>query len=157
VAYPLKIAKNPFMSGMPYVVLTVNLNQGGHIKLIRYEYPHTPRRSAINRLFEIGVPSLGRFGGLFVDFFRPHPWLHQPAVDLSVDGENFSITGTRRTEAPEGWRPLRRDLPEGDYRLNLRLNVPIEENQIHAQVENGVLDLILLKAGEVKPRKIKVS
>ncbi len=85
------------------------------------------------------------------------PGVARDGVDISVDGENLSITGTRTTAPPEAWRPLRRELPEGDYRLNLRLNVPIKEGKIHAQVENGVLDLILPKADEVKPRKIKVT
>ena len=74
-----------------------------------------------------------------------------------MDGESLSITGTRTHEAPEGWRPLRRELQEGDYRLNLRLNVAIKEAKIRAHVENGVLDLMLPKADEVKPRKIQVT
>ena len=58
---------------------------------------------------------------------------------------------------PEGWRPLRRELTTGDFRLSLRLNVPVNEAKIKASVENGVLDLSLPKADEVKPRKIKIS
>ena len=84
------------------------------------------------------------------------PGVKRDGVDISVDGENLSITGTRTIATPEGWRPLRRELPEGDFRLNLRLNVLIQEDKIHAGVENGVLDLILPKADVVKPRKIKI-
>ena len=85
------------------------------------------------------------------------PGVTREGVEISVDGESLSITGTRTHEAPEGWRQLRRELPEGDYRLNLRLNVAIKETKIRAHVENGVLDLMLPKADEVKPRKIHVD
>ncbi|HBM85667.1 MAG TPA: Hsp20/alpha crystallin family protein [Opitutae bacterium] len=85
------------------------------------------------------------------------PGVTRDGVTISVDGESLSITGTRTHEAPKGWRPLRRELQEGDYRLNLRLNVAIKEAEIRAHVEDGVLDLMLPKADEVKPRKIRVS
>lgn len=84
------------------------------------------------------------------------PGVKRDGVDISVDGENLSIIGKRTLATPKGWRPLRREFPEGDFRLNLRLNVLIQEDKIHAGVENGVLDLILPKADAVKPRKIKI-
>lgn len=85
------------------------------------------------------------------------PGVTRDGVEISVDGESLSITGTRTHEAPQGWRPLRRELPEGDYRLNLRLNVAIKEPKIRAHVENGLLDLMLPKADEIKPRKIHID
>lgn len=85
------------------------------------------------------------------------PGVPKGGVDISVDGDTLNIIGSRTKSQPEGWRPLRRELPEGDYRLNLRLNVAINEAKIKATVEDGVLDLTLPKADEVKPRKIKVN
>lgn len=85
------------------------------------------------------------------------PGVKRDHVDISIEEETLNITGTRLAARPEGWQPLRRELPDGDYRLNLRLNVPVNEAGIKAQVENGVLDLTLPKADEIKPRKIKVS
>ncbi|MFU8848779.1 MAG: Hsp20/alpha crystallin family protein [Opitutales bacterium] len=85
------------------------------------------------------------------------PGVKRDGVEISIEDETLSIVGTRLATMPEGWRPLRRELPEGDYRLNLRLNVPVNEGKIKARVEDGLLDLTLPKADEVKPRKIKVS
>lgn len=85
------------------------------------------------------------------------PGVGRDGVDISIEDETLRITGTRTVLAPGDWRPLRRELPEGDYRLELRLNVPVNETKIKAKVEDGVLDLTLPKAEEVKPRKIKVS
>ncbi len=85
------------------------------------------------------------------------PGVSRKGVDVSIEGEMLSITGTRTLTAPEGWRPLRRELPEGDYKLNFRLNMPVNEAKICARVEAGILDLTLPKADEVKPRKIKIQ
>lgn len=85
------------------------------------------------------------------------PGVKRDNVDISIEDETLSIVGTRLTAAPESWQPLRRESPVGDYRLNLRLNVPVNEDKVKARVEDGVLDLTLPKADEVKPRKIQVS
>lgn len=84
------------------------------------------------------------------------PGVNRDAVDISVDGESLNISGSLVQKIPENWRPLRRELPQGDYRLSLRLNVPVNEEKIQAHVENGVLELTLPKADAVKPRKIKI-
>ena len=85
------------------------------------------------------------------------PGVERDGVDVSINGDNLSIVATRSEQQENSWRQLRRELPRGDFRLNLRLNVPIKENEIKAQVENGILNLQLPKADELKPRKIKVS
>ncbi len=85
------------------------------------------------------------------------PGVSKEGVDLSLEEDVLTVTGSRTNKVPEGWRALRRELPGGDYRLSLRLNVPVNEAKIKARVENGVLDLNLPKAEEVRPRKIKIS
>jgi HSP20 family protein len=85
------------------------------------------------------------------------PGVKREGVDISIEDEVLNIVATRAQAVPEGWRPLNRELPRGDYRLDLRLNVPINESAIKARVEHGVLELTLPKADEVKPRKIEVS
>jgi HSP20 family protein len=85
------------------------------------------------------------------------PGVNREGVDISLEDDTLTITGTRVSNVPEAWRPLRREIRQGDYRLSLRLNVPVNEANIKAQVENGVLDLSLPKADEVKPRKIQIS
>ena len=85
------------------------------------------------------------------------PGVSRDGVEISVEDEVLSITGTRTKSVSESWRPLRRELPNGDFRLDLRLNVAVNEEKINAKVADGLLDLTLPKADEVKPRKIKVS
>ncbi|HAV12065.1 MAG TPA: Hsp20/alpha crystallin family protein [Opitutae bacterium] len=85
------------------------------------------------------------------------PGVNREGVDLSIEDETLTIVGTRSSQLPDGWRPLRRELPTGDYRLSLRLNVAIDEAKVSAKVADGILELTLPKADEVKPRKIQVS
>lgn len=84
------------------------------------------------------------------------PGVNRSGVDLSIEQDVLTIIGKRAVGLPEGWRPLRCELPDGDFRLSLQLNVDINEAQISARVEDGILELSLPKADEVKPRKIEV-
>lgn len=85
------------------------------------------------------------------------PGVKRDGLDISYEEDTLRITGTRTQRAPEGWRPLHRELPQGDYRLHLRLNVDVDAERIAARIEDGILDLSLPKAEAVKPRKIRVK
>lgn len=84
------------------------------------------------------------------------PGVDKAGVEVSLDDGTLSVTARRATAAPENWRPLRQEIPAEDYRLTLRVNVPVDEAHIEATVADGVLRLRLPKAEQAKPRKIDV-
>lgn len=86
------------------------------------------------------------------------PGVSKSGVELSLDDGTLTILA-HRTGNPvsEGWRTLRREISQEDYRLVLEINVPVSVDAISAKVENGILRLTLPKAEEVKPRQIKVQ
>lgn len=85
------------------------------------------------------------------------PGVIRQDVDISLEDDTLTVVGNHRQSVPENWRPLRREFSADDYRLSLRLNVPVNEAEIKAQVRDGILLLSLPKADEVKARKIKVT
>ena len=85
------------------------------------------------------------------------PGVGRDEVEVSVDGSELTIVTTRLSDPTAEWRPLRQELPKGDFRLNLRLNVLINADKIKAKVEDGILNLTLPKADDYKVRKIKIN
>ena len=85
------------------------------------------------------------------------PGVKRAGVDISYEDDTLRISGSRDGLAPKGWRPLHRELPQGDFRLNLRLNIDVNADKITARLEDGILDVSLPKAEAVKPRKISVT
>ena len=85
------------------------------------------------------------------------PGVSREGVDISLEDDTLTVTGNHQHSVPETWRPLRRELSSANYRLSLRLNVPVNEAEIKAQVQDGILLLNLPKADEVRARKIQVS
>ena len=85
------------------------------------------------------------------------PGVNRDGVDISITGENLEIIARRAKTDKTGLRVLRQELSENDFRLDLRLNVSIDEKQVAASVEDGILSLTLPKSAEAKTRKIKIS
>jgi HSP20 family protein len=85
------------------------------------------------------------------------PGVSREGVSLSLENDTLTLTATRTTGDPENSRLVRREIPTGDYRLVLALNVRIAADKIKAEVRDGILTLTLPKAEEVKARRIEVN
>ena len=59
------------------------------MKLIRYAYPQSQASNAINRLFDIGAPAIGRIGSIMDDFLAAEAEFNQPALDLYEDEQHY--------------------------------------------------------------------
>jgi HSP20 family protein len=81
--------------------------------------------------------------------------------DISVTLENgvLTVSGEMKSEQTEkeGERIVRQERRYGKYVRSLRLGTQINEKAIKAHYKDGVLELTLPKAEEVKPKKISVD
>ncbi len=131
-------------------------------------------RDAMDRLFEDSVirPS-GRSGlaagqiAVPVDLWETNdayhlradlPGLRPEDIDINATQDMVQITG--ETKAPsdvasDGW--LRQERHAGRFQRAFTLPLQIDPNGVRATFEHGVLDLVLPKADQVKPRSIKIT
>ena len=75
-------------------------------------------------------------------------------IDLTLTARNLIIRGERTS--PEG-RYFRQERMAGTFQRVLSLNVPVDRDKVTARSENGIVRVILPKAGEAKPRKISIT
>lgn len=85
------------------------------------------------------------------------PGVNREGVNISFDDGLLTIEAVKMRQATEEWTVLSREIPEGDFRLSVRLNKLIDVDKITAEVAAGVLTLSLPKAETAKPRKIAVN
>src|SRR5882724_9542388 len=84
------------------------------------------------------------------------PGVDKSGLEVTVEGNELTIIGRRKTETPEG-ELCYCESALADYRRSFELGPDIDTSQIIAQMDQGVLKLHLPKSEKAKPRKIQIS
>jgi HSP20 family protein len=84
------------------------------------------------------------------------PGVDKSGLEVSVEGNELTIIGRRKTERPEG-DVYYSEWPEADYRRVFELGHDVDTAKINAQLDRGVLKLRLPKSETAKPRKIQIA
>lgn len=87
------------------------------------------------------------------------PGISKDNIEVTLSNGVLTISGETRQEDVErsGDRVLRQERRYGKCARSVRLGTRIDEKNIKANYRDGVLELILPKAEEVKPKKIPLS
>ena len=86
------------------------------------------------------------------------PGLAAEDIEISATADTFAITGEMKPTTDvtnEGW--LRQERRYGKFARTFTLPMQIDPNKVEAKFLNGVLELALPKAENVKPRSIKIN
>lgn len=84
------------------------------------------------------------------------PGVNKDGLELLLENNELTIIGRRQLEHRNA-QALYRESTAKDYRRVFALDPAIDTQRISAQIDQGVLKLILPKAERVKPRRIKVG
>jgi HSP20 family molecular chaperone IbpA len=85
------------------------------------------------------------------------PGVEKGAVDISVENDVLKVEAKIDPAKYEGMDPLYTEYNIGHFARSFTLSNKIDQQQIGAQLENGVLTLTLKKAKEATPRRIAIS
>jgi len=85
------------------------------------------------------------------------PGVDREDVDVNVENGVLRVDGRLDFSKYEGMQPVYTEYNIGHYRRSFSLSSKIEQDRISAQMQDGVLTLLLPKAEEAKPRRISVG
>ncbi len=85
------------------------------------------------------------------------PGVNNEAVDISVENQVLKIEAKIDPSKYDGMEPLYTEYNVGHFARSFTLSNKIDQEQISAKLEDGVLTLTLKKAKEAVPRKISVG
>jgi len=86
------------------------------------------------------------------------PGIDKEEIDVSVVGETLTIKGERKAETEvkeESYHCCERSY--GSFVRSITLPSAVDTKKIEASLENGILEVTLPKAAEVKPKKVEIS
>ncbi|HEY2103651.1 MAG TPA: Hsp20/alpha crystallin family protein [Chthoniobacterales bacterium] len=153
------------------------------MSIIRYQSPESATWTGLDRwsnlrdeldsLFEMPFWSnFGRQSQLFsgwspaLDLYQTNdnvvarvelPGMRKEDIEISLQEGMLTISGERKSEAPENDKAERSERYVGKFRRSIALPTQVDPNKVTANYRDGILTITLPKAEEAKPKQIQVN
>jgi HSP20 family protein len=85
------------------------------------------------------------------------PGIDKKDLDVSLEGDRLTIKAEKKEEVVDDVTHHTRERYYGRYFRSVTLPYPVKADKISASFDNGVLELRLPKAGEVKAKTIEIK
>ena len=85
------------------------------------------------------------------------PGIEPQALEVEIKDNGLIVQGDRKFEEVQGRNYHRVERPYGTFRRVFSLPMPVRQDQIHAVLKNGVLEITLLKEEKAKPTRVQVE
>ncbi len=85
------------------------------------------------------------------------PGVKKDDLNLSVEGRELVLSANRTWEKPENWNTVWAETGPIEYRLHLTVPEGLEQDNVHAELKNGVLRLTLPKGKGAQRKKIAIE
>lgn len=85
------------------------------------------------------------------------PGVDPESIDITTEQNVVNIEAERRFEQQEDDQLIVAERPQGTFQRQLFLSEGLDQNQIQANYENGVLTIEIPVAEQAKPRRISIG
>ena len=85
------------------------------------------------------------------------PGLSKEDLNIKIQGNYLEMSGTRKSDAPEGYKSHRTERGAATFTRSFTLPADVDVEKVDATLKDGILTLSLPKAEAAKPKQIAVK
>ena len=85
------------------------------------------------------------------------PGMDEGDLNVEVQGDVLTVSGERKSEAPEGYRTHRSERGSRKFSRSFGLPCRVDPDKTSANLTNGLLTITMSKHPESQPKQIEVS
>jgi len=85
------------------------------------------------------------------------PGVHSEDLDIQIVNEIVTISGELKADRDEDGKYLLSERPSGKFHRVISLPTPLDSSKVEAELENGVLTVMIPKIEEAMPRTIQIK
>ncbi|MEE4239929.1 MAG: Hsp20/alpha crystallin family protein [Desulfopila sp.] len=84
------------------------------------------------------------------------PGMSKDDINIRIQGNYLELSGTRKADAPEGYRTHRAERPVASFTRSFTIPSDVDGERVQASLKDGLLTLKLPKAEAAKPKQIEI-
>ncbi len=85
------------------------------------------------------------------------PGIAKEDLNVKIQGNYLEISGTRRSDAPEGYAARRTERGAASFTRSFTLPYDVDASKVEATLKDGLLRMKLPKSEAAKPRQIAIN
>lgn len=85
------------------------------------------------------------------------PGMNRDDIEIEVTSESLSIRGERKLPEGDNANYIRVERPYGPFQRSFTIGTPVQPDKVKASYRDGILEVIVPKAEETKPKKIEIT
>jgi len=85
------------------------------------------------------------------------PGMTKDDLNIKIQGNYLEISGTRKSDAPEGYKVHRAEREAATFTRSFTLPSEIDAEKVNASLSDGILSLTLPKIEAAKPKQVSIS
>jgi HSP20 family protein len=85
------------------------------------------------------------------------PGMNREDIDIEVTAESLTVRGERKFTEGDKEKHIRVERPYGPFARSFTIGVPVQPDKVRATYHDGILEVMIPKAEEVKPKKIQIN
>jgi HSP20 family protein len=85
------------------------------------------------------------------------PGIDKKDLEITLEGDRLTVKAEKKDETTRDATHHTRERYYGQYFRSMIIPYPVKEEEVSATIENGVLEIRLPRAEEIKPKRIEVE